>query len=375
MCALPLISVPEKPPDADQVIAAFRLGWALAELRGRRRPGRKRELPVPLETRPRQAHDLPLFNERKWTEQTTEAEAVLKAMAEELKGVDETSGNGPKADAIVEFGESVDSNPSLETWKTFTEKVYQWDCKIQDGLVRWPSQAAAYQLGRGLAEIYWALDPDGEAGGWTSWEFLLGEARCTTLKSLIARLSSYVDPLRRVAVIKSLDAWTEVASDPSWRTTDEPDLAQLYKQATLWRDLVRGERDPKDSAKRPVSGTLGILIPVARAFWIQAAVALVSVLMLVGGGYALATGGSHAGFLFTAVGALGITSAGLYAQAKASALRLIERIRLAVEERLVAWGAQVIPPRPEPETVKGKLARNKAALGTQLGATTDIRTS
>lgn len=367
----------DSPADADKVLAAFRLGWALAEVRGRHRPDRDRELPVALPHHKRPAHALPLFNERKWGEQTIEATAVLNAMADRLAEDDVAlrSDDGIGAAGIAELGRNVDKHPhNARGWDEFANAVYKWDCKIQDTLVRWPSRGAAYQLGRGLAEVYWALDPGGDQKGWGGWEFLLGKERCATLVALIERLSDYVDPLRRAAVIGSLEAWRKVAHDPSWRVADEPGLERLYGQTVLWRDLVRGERDADESAGDPSQlRNIGVLVPILRTFWAQLLVGGLSIALAVGGAALLFDDSTESGLLLTILGGLGITATSLYAQAKASALRLVERMRLSFEEALAARHAQLLPPRPAPRSVGDRARRRREELGVRLGADGHMR--
>src|SRR5262252_8770822 len=73
------------PDDAGRVLTAIRLGWSIAEVRGRNRPdappGARARLPGP----PGRA--LPLHVEQTSVELRIEAQAVLAAMAREL-GVD-----------------------------------------------------------------------------------------------------------------------------------------------------------------------------------------------------------------------------------------------------------------------------------------------
>ena len=59
-----------------------------------------------------------------------------------------------------------------------TELLYGFDAHIQDTLAaRAFGTASAYQLGRAVAETYWALDPTAPAADPTSWQFLLGPDR------------------------------------------------------------------------------------------------------------------------------------------------------------------------------------------------------
>ena len=78
------------PDDAGRVLTAIRLGWSIAEVRGRNRPdappGARATLPGP------PGHALPLHVEQTSPELRIEAQAVLAAMAREL-GVDNGGAN------------------------------------------------------------------------------------------------------------------------------------------------------------------------------------------------------------------------------------------------------------------------------------------
>src|SRR5438270_3204587 len=71
-----------EPSDVDLVRSAIRLGWGVAEVRGRSRPDGPDggAVAVPL----RVGHPLPLRVERSVTEQRLEAQAVLSALASKL---------------------------------------------------------------------------------------------------------------------------------------------------------------------------------------------------------------------------------------------------------------------------------------------------
>jgi len=113
------------PEDSAEVLSALRLGWYVAEVRGRNRPGG----PVPpAESLPnRQGHVLPLRIERAPEELRIEAQVVLRKLACDL-GVATITVDGQQRNQADYIDQQV-------------------------------TQAAAYQLGRGLAEVYWVLDP------------------------------------------------------------------------------------------------------------------------------------------------------------------------------------------------------------------------
>src|SRR6266545_1276439 len=72
------------PTDAEPVICAIRLGWAVSELRGRLRPGARLITVAPLTGHLRDDHALPLGGERTVVEQLIEAEAVVCSLAMQL---------------------------------------------------------------------------------------------------------------------------------------------------------------------------------------------------------------------------------------------------------------------------------------------------
>ena len=341
------------PGDAEQVLQAFRLGWALAEVRGRYRPG------VPLIRRPpggtRTDHALPLADERSAAEQLIELHTALAELAAALGvggSIPPVPGAGAGAQTypahLAWLGSQLRQAPTAPLWEQFTESAYAWDAFVQDQLVITASRAAAYQLGRGLAETYWALDPSIEdAADWRSWQFLLGPRRCHTLGRLVARLVDYFDPLTVPAVTTSLNAWAAVAVDPQ-RRTQPAILDDLYDQGLLWRDLIRAERSPADLAAsvRPFE-RISAVWPVVKAFWVQIVLAVAGAGLLAFSASELAAGSStKTNTLIAVLSALGITSAGLYARAKGIATSLFGRLQTAFDRDRVGVAATLAPSPP-----------------------------
>lgn len=130
-------------------------------------------------------------------------------------------------------------------WSGAARKFYELDAHMQDTLVLNASQATAYQLGRGLAETFWALERDASPDNMGSWRFVLGPERCETLRRLAARLSPYINKEVLAAVDGPLESWSTLAADSQVRSEAEVET-ELYHQGLLWRDLVRGERSPTD---------------------------------------------------------------------------------------------------------------------------------
>jgi hypothetical protein len=206
------------PPDAADVHAALHLGWLMAEVRGRARPGGPGTELVSNMARGHWA--LPLASERSAAEREVESERALAAAAKRLdldwpapsqtangatdadtvRGAaansldaeeaaqsaaqDEPRRGGPRrASALLrpqpvppppptfssELGrlgkliaeQRKSGDPAAEeTWRQLAQLLYRWDARIQDELLANSNQANAYALGRAVAEMYWALDLD-----------------------------------------------------------------------------------------------------------------------------------------------------------------------------------------------------------------------
>ena len=125
------------PEDSADVLSALRLGWYLAEARGRNRPGG----PVPpAESRPnRQGHALPLRMERTPEELRIEAQAVVRKLAHDL-AVDKVRVNGQQrsqADDIDQQAKALlEATPEAApaAWQALALSIYQLDAHTQDTL-------------------------------------------------------------------------------------------------------------------------------------------------------------------------------------------------------------------------------------------------
>jgi hypothetical protein len=342
-----------QPDDADGVRKAFRLGWAIAELRGRYRPDLiDKPVPDPGPAIARPDHALPLANERTPVEQRVEIVHVVYGLSGAL-GLDFTAGGHTRPEQLDSFLQALerDSNDQA-AWNGFTEALYEWDSQMQDALALQANQGAAYQLGRGVAETYWSLHPTvSDPNDARCWLFLLGPRRRATLKRYAARLVAFVDPLVLPAFIASIDSWGDVAEDEQWR--NQPDgRTALYAQGLLWRDLFRGERRPQDLDRVPI-GHLVQEVQLVRklwsAFWPQLVLGLLGAAVLVVGVIGLAAGFNDRGVAtaFAVLGALGITVTGAYARAKANAASVLSTVRDAIERERVGRAAALVPTRPK----------------------------
>jgi hypothetical protein len=351
------MSDPIPPIDLEQMRTAFRLGWAVAELRGRYRPDLflHPEAGAPAAfKRDKDEHPLPLGNERKNREVRIEvfqgAAGLSKALNLDLE-VDGAETLEHIRDVIACL-EDTDAATRRAQWPEVADAFYSWDAQLQDALVVPAICAAAYQLGRALGDTYWALDPERSEQDMGSWAFLFGSYRQQTLERLIARLSAYLGPLVTIALEESFNAWNELAADPD-RRSEEGVRAALYQQGLLWRDLIRGERQPLDLAPLTATDAWKEISVYRKAFETLKVPLIVGVAfaaLLAGGGALLASGTAYPGLTsaFAILGALGVTSAGLYARSKAELTSLLTNLRLAVEKQRVRQAADLCPRKSAP---------------------------
>jgi hypothetical protein len=353
----------DRPTDRDLVLAAARLGWTLAELRGRlwHPPA------VPVAEAKRGDNNLPLGQERTENEQLIEYGAILDGLAGLLglnvpverltdhpKGLKGTAADWrraavggvlrarkaepPDADAL---------NAALADASTF---FYSWDAKIQDELAATPARSAAYQLGRGVAEIRWHLDRAAIGpSNRTSRDFLLGLQRGEVLERLLDRLSSYYDPVTLHALRESLRQWrgfVPAPVAPGTPAAGDAWGAALIRQATIWHDLILGQREgaglvsPRDLLDRPSS-----IIPIVSRLIPEVAVMAVGAGLLLVAAALLASPDAQAPLaaVIGVLGIVGVTGAGASAKARASAMDLIATIREELYRGLVADKAVIKP--------------------------------
>jgi hypothetical protein len=339
------------PTDADRVLAALRLGWAVSELRGRLRPGDKLIAIKPLEG-VRTAHALPLGGERTSLEQLIEAEAVVCALAGRLE-VDGDIKDFRDADGttsqlaskrLVELSKGVTKGQAQ--WEEMNNFLYQWDAEIQDTLAGDTfNVAGAYQLGRGLGEIAW-LDPSqASADESTSWAFVLSERRVGTLQRLVKRLAEYFPPLTARGVSTSLEHWGETVTNAKLRE-GEACRNRLVEQTRRWRDVLLTGLDP--ATLLPPSKFLARarqIRHVLRSYWLELVIAAGGAAVTALAAALLAADKDSLGAFLGVLGLSSITTSGLVAKARTQALALIGKLRDALDADLIV-DAVVVPPRP-----------------------------
>jgi hypothetical protein len=355
---------PATPADRDTILRAARFGWTLAEARGR-----VAELAAGMYREPRRVTEvLPLGTERSSKEQLFEYFDVLGALAEELAldvplprfgRSNRASRVFNRAASAVASGSHGADDPERERLnQRLADVCYAWDAQIQDTLGSRPSMSAAYQLARAVAEIRWSLDvplrKDRKPDEPLPIRFLLGADRGMGIERLLDRLSTYYDPITRNALLKSLAEWRG-ADVPTPTPRVSPWRDKLTAQATIWHDLVLGQRDgeslvsPGDVMDHPLS-----LLRVARRLWPETLLVATGTGVLLLAAYWLATPGvaERFGAVAAVVGVTGVTAGGLAARARTQATDLLGALRRDLYRDLVAKKAIVLPPtKPSERTM------------------------
>lgn len=346
--------------DTGDVLDAVQLGWSMAELRARywmAHGSKPRSTPGTQSDDGSPENFLPLGSERSPAELAIQTQAVVSGLAAALQlDLDlvrfsyQADAMGTASQQLGRLTRQLDLGDP-DAWSHFSEFLYAWDARIQDTLAAGSfSESAAYLLGRGLGEICWGpalASPAGDTERSTDWDAFLGAERRGDLLRYLDRLSSYVHPLTVPAIRYSLMAWGEVADDADWRSQSEM-VAQLNVQASLWRDILLGQRDPESliantwNLSKARSGWR-----VLRVFWPQVIVASVGIVMLSGAAWILADpkgAVSHGlGAGLAVLGFFGITGASLHARAKNTAQQLLTKVRLTYEIDLVAEATTLRP--------------------------------
>src|SRR4051794_2676561 len=390
---------PNAPPDSDTIRIAVRLGWYLAELRGRYWWQGARPPATALPDAP--PHALPLRPERTPAESRRQARETVVALARRL-GVDEPfdpggqGGGRPFSERLATVVAGLDDEDgALESsversssearkadaeWEQAASLLHEWDAAVQDGFAsRADALANAYLLGRGLAECYWALGPDDPVPGSlqadttvaSGWEFLLGDGRRAELSRLVGRVGAHVNALTPSAIAGSIEAWGAVAMDATWRGA-ENSRTKLYEQLRRWYELLILGRDPTTYV-RPYAVLRGWRTSrhAFKALWPQLTLALVSAGAVAAVVWFLSTGRGTAGLnvVLGLAGGLGLTAATVVGKAKSTGQRLLARLRQDAYSDLVAVAVTSIPDRPGED---GKLTQRRVRDAVTLRQLTPV---
>lgn len=270
------------------------------------------------------------------------------------------------ADAIREHLQAIDK-AAQAPWADLAELIWRFDGHIQDQLsAASEDQAIAYQLGRGLAETYWALDP-GQVSGATGWTFLLGRERCHELCRLAGRLAAYFCDFTAPAIAGSLEVWKQVAKTPAWRDVGNAD-AHLYEQSRRWYELLIVGQDPTTMIKPgAILKDYRAIGRVLRLFWPQLAASIIGCAFLVVLLVLLGVGGSTwLKTLSGVVAGVGLSVAGISGVLKNSAQALLKRLRQDAYCDLVAFAVQTAPPPPRKSDVRRAIAERELTQATPV---------
>lgn len=340
------------PADADDVLLGLRLGWAMAEVRGRLHNGSSEPAPK----RPDRA--LPLADERGWTEETIESREVLAHLAEGLKVDLELHGGGGERPTqavrrlAVELDDARADHDDARirvTWSNTAELFYKWDARIQDTLAaRSFTVASAYQLGRGLAEIYWMLDPDVlDSTNPRSALCLLGGVRQQAFARLLPRLTAYFPESASAAVAASVLAWADAAK--SGLVKKEPSVVDaLHEQLRVWHDLLLVGQPPEARVPAKDLVTRARRVgPVLRAFVPEVGIGLLSLITAGAAAalFALGKGNAAVAPVLSVFSVFGITGAGALAKAKGEAHALFDRLGTAMDADAIKEAVTLPPAR------------------------------
>ncbi|MGH3203997.1 MAG: hypothetical protein ACRDOA_12620 [Streptosporangiaceae bacterium] len=247
-----------------------------------------------------------------------------------------------------------------QPWADLAELIWQFDAHVQDRLAALSeSQAIGYQLGRGLADTYWALNP-GQEHGSASWSFLLGERRCAELERLTGRLAAYMGEYTAPAIAGSLEVWKAVVSTPGWLGDAQRTGQALYSQIRRWYELIVLGQDPTTLiGPAAVMRNYRTLTRAFQLFWPELVAtvfglgALVTLLFLVNVDGATAWEKTLSGVL----AAVGLSLAGLTGTLKNSAQALTKRLRQDAYTDLVALAVQTAPTPPDQSVLQRAINR------------------
>ncbi len=342
--------------DAADVIAAIRLGWTLAEFKGRHRLDAP---PIPLPRIDLDKHrPLPLRSERSPDEQAVESQRVLITLADRL-GVDaRAQATGTRVDRhhfsrrIVKVTEELDrhrqgSNGQVHaSWQRFADALYDWDAHIQNEFTaRSEPQECGYELGRGLAEMFWSLDPKAKAPeDPTSWAFLVGPARVHELTHLVGRVAAYLHPLAAPAVIGSLERWKRIAANP--RLNEEHAREALRQQLRHWYGLlVLGQSPATFMHRTDVRARWAV---TRRGLSLFGGELLLGILALVLGGLVVTlivtgTGDDVVRATLGLLAVVGVSASAAAARVKSATQSLLERARTQTDVDLLVQAITVVP--------------------------------
>jgi hypothetical protein len=232
------------------------------------------------------------------------------------------------------------------------------------------NQRAAYDLGRGLADCYWALDPAADPTVATSWQRLLEGNRRTLIDEYLGRLAAYFDALTPPAISGSLATWGLVATAPDWRADVAVARSKLHEQLRRWYGLLVLSQNPETYLKpvvllrnwRATRTALRAFLPdlVLLVVGLGAATGLVTLIQV---GY----GATWFKWLLGFAGTLGLSTATITARLKSASKNLISRLTSEVDSDAVAIGVTVVPDQKPSKSILPGSDQRAATRAVGLG--------
>jgi hypothetical protein len=235
------------------------------------------------------------------------------------------------------------SDPDL-WWNRLDQFIWAWDEVIQDELAAGEfGTASAYQLGRGLAETYWALNPRQPlppADPKTWWEFLLGPNRVKAYAVLCQRLAPTIGKLTAFGVEASITKWGEIAQSPT--TYKDPDIA-LVHQTLVWRDLLLTGRDPTTLVDPDDLAKASRRIwPLLRSYKLELGVGAAAAAIL---GLSIADFSHLYGPILSVLSGFGITTSAVAARTKTTVQAVGQKVNDVIDKEVVAQAVERLPER------------------------------
>ena len=353
------------PESHTSVLDAVRAGWLMAELRGRLRPGGPPPQGAVLD---RAGHTLPLPSERSPTEQAIELRRVLTNLSASLGLAMPPSGTpapAPFAERLEDAAKTLDDAREKHedagsdvAWEAVAELIYTWDAALQDALAgQSVNVSRAYELGRALAEMYWALDPEVPAlvlpGASrlapNCWEFLFGTDRLNIVDERLRSLAPRYHPATASAVAETVHAWAAVVAKGQARSSKDTAAVEqaLRQQLTYWHELLVVDVDPETLLKPYAVLRFTKITPkVLRTFAAEIAIGVVGLAGLIGLAIMTIKVQGFPGWktLAAVVGVLGISVGGVQAALKNATQSLIGRLRADLYSDLVTTAISSLPP-------------------------------
>lgn len=393
--------------ETEQIATALRLGWYFTELRGRHDNAVYRE-PRPAVV---SAEDsLCLGDERSPYAQAAEVAAIVGAAAADLHAnppvppsVCATAKGETASDRLAELSAALrgsDRSLAKEARQELEQLLVHWDEAIQVSLaVDSPRVAAAYRLGRALADVRWSLHPSDVDDEMHGWRFLLGEWRLEMMTRLLDRLSPYFsDKATPVALKRSIQAWAKVL--PAILEKGVEDAAKkLADQSEVWHDLLLSERSATDLVDHDLESVVrhpSVLLLAMKPFRLEIVLLALSFLGLIAASWLVFTntptpppgeamgtapaaqslvglaqnigGRSAVSAVIATMSLFGLTLAGLSARAKARLQGLVAGIQEGIDTVLAVEATTMLPGTIWPLQPEGNLYLRFATIPQRLGA-------